>query len=94
MSQPTSLTEFTREAMNIELVRLAKETGLTVLFVTHDINEAVFLSHRIVVMSARPSRVAGIVEVPFTWPRQTDVMSSQQFTDLSFQIRTMLGGHS
>ena len=51
-----ALDEFTREAMNIELVRLAKETGITILFGTHNINEAVFLSHRIVAMSARPSR--------------------------------------
>ena len=89
-----ALDEFTREAMNIELMRLARETGITILFVTHNINEAVFMSHRIIVMSARPSRVAGVVDVPFAWPRETDVMSRKEFTDLSFDIRTMLEGHS
>ena len=89
-----ALDEFTREAMNIELMRIASETGITILFVTHNINEAVFLSHRTVVMSARPSRVSGVVDVPFDWPRETEVMNKPEFTDLSFRIRTMLGGRS
>jgi NitT/TauT family transport system ATP-binding protein len=88
-----ALDEFTREAMNLELMRLAKETGITILFVTHNISEAIFLSHRVVVMSARPSRVAGVVESPFEWPRGVEVMAQPKFTDLSFQIRTLLGGH-
>ncbi|WP_248960670.1 ABC transporter ATP-binding protein [Sphaerisporangium perillae] len=86
-----ALDEFTREAMNLELMRIAAETGITILFVTHNISEAVFLSHRVVVMSARPSRVAGVVEVPFEYPRTVDVMHDPQFTDLTFQIRQLLG---
>jgi len=89
-----ALDEFTREAMNIELMRIAKETGITILFVTHNVAEAVFLSHRVVVMSARPSRVAGIIDVPFAWPRPVEVMAEPQFTDLTFHIRNLLGDHS
>lgn len=89
-----ALDEFTREAMNLELMRLARETGITILFVTHNVAEAVFLSHRVVVMSARPSRVAGVVDVPFAWPRPVEVMAQQEFTDLTFSIRNLLGGHS
>ncbi len=89
-----ALDEFTREAMNLELMRLAKETGITVLFVTHNVAEAAFLSHRVVVMSARPSRVAGVIDVPFAWPRTVDVMAQPEFTDLQFTIRNMLGGHA
>jgi len=89
-----ALDEFTREAMNLELMRLAKATGITVLFVTHNVAEAAFLSHRVVVMSARPSRVAGVIDVPFAWPRSVDVMAQQEFTDLQFTIRNLLGGHA
>ncbi len=89
-----ALDEFTREAMNLELMRLAKQTGITVLFVTHNVAEAAFLSHRVVVMSARPSRVAGVIDVPFAWPRTVDVMAQPEFTDLQFTIRNMLGGHA
>ena len=89
-----ALDEFTREAMNIELMRIAKETGITILFVTHNVAEAVFLSHRVVVMSARPSRVAGVIDVPLAWPRPVEVMAEQTFTDLTFSIRNLLGDHS
>jgi len=87
-----ALDEFTRESMNVELVRIARSAGLTVLFVTHNIAEAVFLADRVVVMSPRPGRVSGVVEVPFPQPRTIGVMQQQAFTDLAFQVRTMLGG--
>jgi NitT/TauT family transport system ATP-binding protein len=89
-----ALDEFTRESMNVELVRIARSAGLTVLFVTHNISEAVFLADRVVVMSPRPGRVSGIVDVPFAQPRTVEVMQEQTFTDLTFQVRSMLGGHS
>ena len=87
-----ALDEFTREAMNLELLRLTQETGITVLFVTHNIPEAVFLADRVVVMRTRPGRVAGVVDVPFERPRTIDMMRDSRFTDLTFRVRSILGG--
>ncbi len=87
-----ALDEFTREAMNVELIRLTRPAGITVLFVTHNITEAVFLSDRVVVMSPRPGRVTGVVAVPFDNPRDIEVMREQKFTDIVFEIREMLKG--
>lgn len=86
-----ALDEFTREAMNLELLRLIGPTGITVLFVTHNISEAVFLSSKVVVMSARPGRVAGIVDVPFGRDRNIELMRGPRFTELVFEVREILG---
>jgi NitT/TauT family transport system ATP-binding protein len=86
-----ALDEFTREAMNLELLRLIRPSGITVLFVTHNISEAVFLSDHVVVMSPRPGRVAGQVKVPFGPERDVELMREQQFTDLVFEVREILG---
>ncbi|HKY46671.1 MAG TPA: ABC transporter ATP-binding protein, partial [Acidimicrobiia bacterium] len=68
-----ALDEFTREAMNLELLRLTRPAGITVVFVTHNITEAVFLSNRVVVMSPRPGRVAGVIDVPLGDPREIEM---------------------
>jgi NitT/TauT family transport system ATP-binding protein len=86
-----ALDEFTRETMNVELLRIWEKTGKTVIFVTHNIGEAVFLSDRIFVMTPRPGRLEGIVEVDLPRPRQTDVMREPRYSELVFQIRRMLG---
>lgn len=87
-----ALDEFTRESMNLELSRLTREAGITVLFVTHNIPEAVFLADRVVVMSPRPGRVSGVVDVPFPNPREIEVMRDPAFTELTFQVRSILSG--
>jgi len=86
-----ALDEFTREAMNLELLRLIRPSGITVLFVTHNISEAVFLSDQVVVMSPRPGRVAGVVTVPFGPDRDIELMREQRFTELVFEVREILG---
>ena len=64
-----ALDEMTRERLNDELLQLFAGSGFTALFVTHSVAEAVFLSTRVVVMSARPGRIVGELAVPFAYPR-------------------------
>lgn len=85
-----ALDEFTREAMNLELSELTSQAAITSLFVTHNISEAVFLADRVIVMSPRPGRVSGVVEVPFPKPRRVDFMRDPAFTQLTFQVRSIL----
>src|SRR5262249_6925809 len=71
MDEPFSaLDAQTREVLQLELLRVQRETGKTILFVTHDLDEAIYLSNRIVVMGARPGRIKRIMEIPFSYPRK------------------------
>jgi NitT/TauT family transport system ATP-binding protein len=87
-----ALDEFTREAMNLELLRVTDAADVTVGFVTHNIAEAVFLSSRVVVMTPRPGEVAGIVDVALPRPREISMMHDRIFSDLVFEVRGLLGG--
>lgn len=70
MDEPFSaLDAQTREVLQLELLRIHDETKKTTLFVTHDLDEAIYLSDRIVVLAARPGRVKRILEIPFGYPR-------------------------
>ncbi len=87
-----ALDEITREAMNLELLRLWQETRKTVVFVTHSIAEAVFLSSRIVVMTPRPGRIREVIEVDLPYPRTAETRESERFFELTTQVREALRG--
>ncbi|MFE3838693.1 ABC transporter ATP-binding protein [Pseudogemmobacter sonorensis] len=86
-----ALDEFTRETMNLELLRIWEAMRKTVIFVTHNIGEAVFLSDRVFVMTPRPGRLEGIVEIDLPRPRTTAMMRDPRYSELVFEIRRMLG---
>jgi NitT/TauT family transport system ATP-binding protein len=86
----------TRERLNMELLRIWEKAGSTVVFVTHSIPEAVFLSTRVVVMSARPGRVADVIDVDLTQPRTAETREDPRFFELVTSVREALaagGGH-
>ena len=85
-----ALDEFTRERMNLELLEIWERTHKTVLFVTHSIAEAVFLSSRIIVMSPRPGRIADTVAVDLPYPRTFDTRETPRFFELVTQVRETL----
>jgi len=85
-----ALDEMTRERMNLELHRIWKQTGTTVLFVTHSIAEAVFLSTRIVVMSARPGEILHITEVTLPQDRAITTREHPNFFALETEVREWL----
>ncbi len=87
-----ALDEITREALNLELLRLWDETRKTVLFVTHSISEAVFLSTRIVVMTPRPGKIETIIDVDLPQPRDADTRELPRFFELETEVRESLRG--
>jgi NitT/TauT family transport system ATP-binding protein len=86
-----ALDEFTRETMNLELLNIWSRTGKTVIFVTHNIGEAVFLSDRVFVMTPRPGRLEGVVDIDLPRPRTPDIMRDAGYAEHVFNIRRMLG---
>jgi NitT/TauT family transport system ATP-binding protein len=85
-----ALDEMTRERLNMELLQIWAEIGSTVIFVTHSIQEAVFLSTQVAVMSARPGRIAGIVPIDLTRPRTAATREEPRFFELVTEVRERL----
>jgi NitT/TauT family transport system ATP-binding protein len=85
-----ALDAMTREQMNLDLQRIWLEAGKTVVLITHSIPEAVFLGDRVIVMSARPGRIARVVEVDMARPRSIDVMGEPEFGRMTSEIRRLL----
>jgi NitT/TauT family transport system ATP-binding protein len=88
-----ALDEFTREKMNLELLRIVGAVQATTLFVTHNIAEAIFLADKVMVMTARPGRLARVVDVPFARPRDMDLTTTVAFNELVAEVRDILGSH-
>ena len=82
-----ALDEMTRERMQSELLRIRAETGTTVVFVTHSIPEAVFLSTRVVIMSPRPGTITEVVEIDLPEPRSFETREDQRFFELLTIVR-------
>ena len=85
-----ALDEFTRDRLNLQLLDVCDKTGSTVLFVTHSIQEAIFLADRVVMLSSRPGRVTRITEVPFRKPRGLEVRYEPEFAALTGELRGLL----
>jgi NitT/TauT family transport system ATP-binding protein len=85
-----ALDEMMRERLNAELLAVCAETGATVLFITHSIAEAVFLSTRVVVMSPRPGTVERVVTIDLPRPRRADTRTDARFFDLITEVRASL----
>jgi NitT/TauT family transport system ATP-binding protein len=94
MDEPFSaLDEFTRERLNLELANIHETLGRTVLYVTHNIEESVFLSDRVVVMKPHPGEILDIVETGLPRPRKLEVLQEASTIELVIKIRQMLFGH-
>jgi NitT/TauT family transport system ATP-binding protein len=87
-----ALDEITRERLNDELLRLFQLEGFASLFITHSIYEAVFLSTRVLVMSARPGRIVADFAVPFPYPRHHDLRFEADFAALTGKVSHALRG--
>jgi NitT/TauT family transport system ATP-binding protein len=89
-----ALDEITRDRLNEQLLRLWEREKRTVVFVTHSIPEAVFLSSRIVVMSPRPGRIVEIIESGLPSDRTLDIRDTAEFVAIAHRVRVALqGGH-
>lgn len=87
-----AVDEITREHLNEETQRLFVSEGFAGLFITHSISEAVFLSTRVLVMSARPGRIVAEFDVPFEYPRSPDLRFEPEFARLSGELSHALRG--
>jgi len=85
-----ALDEMTRERLNIELLRIWKQTGTTILFVTHSIPEAVFLSERVLVLATNPGRVREVVDCGLPYPRPLSVRETPEFIQIAAHLRALL----
>jgi NitT/TauT family transport system ATP-binding protein len=90
-----ALDEITRDHLNEQLIGLWEQTRKTVIFVTHSISEAVFLSTRIVVMSPRPGRIIDMIDCDLPARRTLDIRETPEFLAIAHRVRQALrAGHS
>jgi NitT/TauT family transport system ATP-binding protein len=77
-----AVDQLTRERLNLELLRVHERMSATALLVTHNITEAILLADRVIVMTARPGRIADIIDVPFERPREQEMIADPEFQQL------------
>lgn len=93
MDEPFSaLDEFTREKLHLDLLDIWRKTNKTIIFVTHNIAESVFLSDKICVLSPHPGRLSAIVDVDLPRPRKMDIKNTSEFTALVSKTRNSFEG--
>ncbi|MBS4783547.1 MULTISPECIES: ABC transporter ATP-binding protein [Clostridium] len=93
MDEPFSaLDEFTREKLHVDLLEIWRKTNKTVIFVTHNISEAVFLSDRVVVLSPHPGRVSTVIDINLPRPRDMESKQTTEFYDYITKIRNSFEG--
>jgi NitT/TauT family transport system ATP-binding protein len=85
-----ALDAMTREQISLDLLRMWSQERQTVLMVTHDINEAVLLSDRVLVMTPRPGQIAADVPVNLPRPRALDAVYTDAFADIARQVRSAI----
>jgi len=85
-----ALDELIRERLNLELLRIWQETRKTIVFVTHSISEAAFLSHRVIILSERPAKVVGVREIDLPFPRTSETRQSKEYFQHITWLRNQL----
>ena len=91
MDEPfAALDVMTKQKLQEQFLNIWNETRMTVIFVTHDLEEALYLADRVVVMSSHPGRISRVVEVPFGRPRDKDIKTAPEFTKLRRELGHVL----
>ena len=86
-----ALDDDTREKMNLEMLNIWKETGMTIIFITHNVEEAVLLSQRVYVMQSHPGTVKAEVKIDFDEPRSLELIETQKFNEYCSRIEELIG---
>ena len=85
-----ALDAMTREQMNLELMRIWSKSGKTVIFITHSIAEAIFLSDRVIAMTSRPGTIADVITIDLPRPRELSVINTEHFGRYAAKLRSLL----
>jgi NitT/TauT family transport system ATP-binding protein len=85
-----ALDAMTREQMNLELMRIWSKSDKTVIFITHSIAEAIFLSDRVIAMTARPGTIADVIIINLPRPRELSVINTDRFGRYAAKLRSLL----